>query len=219
MAEARIVSPNQQRRRYRQVGPPATLAGHPHSQPSTRRLHRNALRELHSLPLATPATPPERNIGTLRTEPRNALFIGEGAPCVEPREPLVLNCGTTLSLSLSFHLRRTSETFFFPTWREKPRKSFCSPPSGNELRNPSFPFVRRGSSPAAPPRREQTRGRRRRHLPSSAHSFVITSSVGHPFLPRYPRRVPPITILPLALISLRVCPNNYHSFRLKQSLV
>lgn len=125
MAEARIVSPNQQRRRYRQVGPPATLAGHPHSQPSTRRLHRNALRELHSLPLATPATPPERNIGTLRTEPRNALFIGEGAPCVEPREPLVLNCGTTFSLSLfpsssnlgniifSYVARKTSEILLF----------------------------------------------------------------------------------------------------------
>lgn len=148
MAEARIVSPNEQRRRYRQVGPPATLAGHPHSQPSTRRLHRNALRELHSLPLATPATPPERNIGTLRTEPRNALFIGEGAPCVEPREPLVLNCGTTFSLSFSFHLRRTSETFFFLRGEKNLGNPFVllrretnsgtahSPSSGEALRPP-----------------------------------------------------------------------------------
>lgn len=139
MAEARIVSPNEQRRRY-QVGPPATLAGHPHSQPSTRRLHRNALRELHSLPLATPATPPERNIGTLRTEPRNALFIGEGAPCVEPREPLALNCGTTFSLSLSFHLRRTSETFFFSSVARRTSEILLFSSVGKRTPEPLIPL-------------------------------------------------------------------------------
>lgn len=93
---SRTVSQSKPLPRRHRVAPSVSLAGHP-----LVGCARNALRERHSLPLATPATPPERHVGTLCAEPRNPLcstskpfVLNLETLCAQPRNPLFFRKGT-----------------------------------------------------------------------------------------------------------------------------